>query len=135
MTVNQLSEQDLGFHVTLAGWLLIANNAIGLILGLCGLVVLVGTGMVAAMNGDPTALGVLAIIGVVSVLFFAVLGLPGILAGIGMLRRQQWGRILGIIIGLLSLLSVPIGTAIGIYTLFVLFQDSANDYFAAPRAE
>jgi 1,4-dihydroxy-2-naphthoate octaprenyltransferase len=31
--------------------------------------------------------------------------------------------------------SIPVGTALGAYTLFVLFQNSANDYFDGQQAE
>jgi hypothetical protein len=42
------------------------------------------------------------------------------LVGFGLLRRKPWARMLGIVIGILSLLKFPIGTALGIYTLWVL---------------
>ncbi len=59
----------------------------------------------------------------------ALLALPGLLAGIGLLRRRNWGRIVAIIVSFLNLLNVPIGTAIGAYSLWVLFQDAATEYF------
>ena len=67
--------------------------------------------------------------GIVGLVFFVVLGLPGLLAGYGLLKGKKWGQILGIVVGLLSLLNFPVGTAIGAYTLFVLFQNSAHAYF------
>lgn len=36
---------------------------------------------------------------------------------------------------ILNLVNFPIGTIIGIYTLWVLFQDSAADYFAIEQVE
>ena len=63
------------------------------------------------------------------------LALPGLLAGYGLLKRKKWGQILGIVDGILSLLAFPIGTALGAYALFVLFQNSANDYFDGQQAE
>jgi hypothetical protein len=47
-----------------------------------------------------------------------------------LLRRKNWGRILAIIVGVLDLANFPIGTAIGIYSLWVLLQDGASAYFA-----
>ena len=126
--MNQLDERELHQHVTILGWLLIAANAIFLLVGLCGFLLLAGIGLISA---DPTAMSVLGIIGIVAVLFFGALGLPGILAGYGLLKRTRWGQILAIVVGFLSLVNLPIGTAIGIYALFVLLQNSANDYFAA----
>jgi hypothetical protein len=129
--VNALNERDIQQHVTILGWLHIIANALFLLLGLVGLLFFAGIGIV---TGDPTAMGVLGILGLVAALFFGVLALPGILAGYGLLKRQKWGQILGIVVGLLSLVNFPIGTAIGLYTLFVLLQDAATSYFASQGA-
>jgi hypothetical protein len=129
--MNQLNERDIDQHVTILGWLYIVSNAILLPIGLCGLLFFAGIGFATA---DPTAFGILGTVGLVSVLFFAVLALPGLLAAYGLLKRRKWGYFLGIIMGFLSIINFPVGTAIGIYTLFVLFQDSANGYFAAQEA-
>jgi hypothetical protein len=129
--VNQLSEQDLQLHVPIVGWLQIVSNAILVLLGLCGFVFFVGIGFIPFVDqGDPIALGILSFIGTIGLLFFGMLALPGMLAGYGLLKRRRWGQILGIIVGVLGLVNFPVGTAIGAYTLFVLFQDSANKYFA-----
>ena len=40
--------------------------------------------------------------------------------GFSLLNRKPWGRVLGIVIGILTLIKFPIGTALGIYTLWVL---------------
>lgn len=125
--MNQLSEREIHQHVTILGWLYIVTNAILLPIGLCGFLLLIGIG---AISGDPTAFGVLGIIGTIAALFFGVLALPGLLAGYGLLKQQRWGQILAIVVGFLSLFNLPVGTALGIYTLFVLLQDAANDYFA-----
>jgi hypothetical protein len=129
--MNQLNERDMDQHVTILGWLYIVSNAILLSIGLCGFLFFVGIGAVTA---DPTAFGILGIVGMVSVLFFAVLALPGLLAGYGLLKRERWGYILGIIVGFLNVVNFPVGTAIGIYGLFVLLQNSASGYFAAQEA-
>ncbi|MHB8411626.1 MAG: hypothetical protein ACYDDI_06725 [Candidatus Acidiferrales bacterium] len=44
----------------------------------------------------------------------------------GLLERQSWGRIVGIIAAVLSLLQIPFGTALGIYTLWVLLPASSE---------
>lgn len=43
-----------------------------------------------------------------------------ILTGFALLMRQPWGRVVGIVFGILALLHPVIGTALGIYTLWVL---------------
>lgn len=49
-----------------------------------------------------------------------------IVAACGLLERQSWGRVVGIIAGVLSLLRIPLGTALGIYTLWVLLPTSSE---------
>ena len=63
--------------------------------------------------------------------FALLLGIPGIVAGYGLLRRRAWGRILAMVVGFLGLVNFPLGTAIGIYTFWVLLQNAAADYFSS----
>jgi hypothetical protein len=53
----------------------------------------------------------------VTTIFAAVLALA---AGYGLLNRRPWGRIVAIIAAILALIKFPLGTALGIYTLWVL---------------
>jgi hypothetical protein len=134
--MNQLSEKDLHTHVQIVAWLNIVASSLFLLLGICGFVFFWGLGIFAAADsGDAVVLPILGLIGTVGLVFFAVLALPGLLAGYGLLKRKKWGQILGIVDGLLNLFNIPVGTAIGGYTLFVLFQNSANDYFDVQEAE
>jgi hypothetical protein len=58
--------------------------------------------------------------------FFGVLHL--VLAW-GLFEREPWARFLGLALGFLALLRFPLGTALGIYTLWVLLpQDSGSEY-------
>ena len=134
--MNQLSGKELQLHVSIVGWLNIVANSIFLLVGTCGFLFFAGIGVFAAADsGDAAALGILGVLAVVSLLFFAVLALPGMLAGYGLLKRKKWGQILGMVVGILSLLNFPLGTALGAYTLFVLFQNSASDYFDGQQGE
>jgi hypothetical protein len=53
-------------------------------------------------------------------------GALGIMAGVGLLQRQSWARVLAIVLGIIGLFSVPFGTALGIYTLWVLLSPNAD---------
>jgi len=61
-----------------------------------------------------------------------LLGLFGVLDLVlawGLFERQSWARMLGVIVGFLALLRIPLGTALGIYTLWVLLpESSAREY-------
>jgi hypothetical protein len=43
-----------------------------------------------------------------------------LVAGYGLLNRRPWGRIVAIVAAILALIKFPLGTALGIYTLWVL---------------
>jgi ABC-type arginine transport system permease subunit len=53
-------------------------------------------------------------------IFFAA---PSLLAGIGLLAKQKWALILALIVGCLKLFSFPIGTAVGIYAIWIFSED------------
>jgi hypothetical protein len=76
----------------------------------------------------PQLMGaLLPVIAVVAVLASAL----ALLVGYALLTRRPWGRTLAIIVSVLSLLKVPFGTALGIYTLWVLApMTSAMEYDA-----
>lgn len=48
-------------------------------------------------------------------------------AGYGLLTRRPWARIVAMVAGVLSLLKIPFGTALGIYTLWVLAPAASSD--------
>lgn len=66
-----------------------------------------------------------------------VTGIIGLAAGIGLMRAELWARPLIIALAILSLLNAPFGTALGIYSLWVLVPgESATEYerLSAARA-
>jgi len=83
----------------------------------------------AAEHGDREAAPWLALAGVVIGALFVVLGIPEVIAGWGVMNYRGWARILLIIISILHLPSIPIGTAIGVYGLWVLFNDETKRLF------
>jgi hypothetical protein len=65
--------------------------------------------------------------GFVSVIafFLAVEALPALITGVALLKRWFWARFSAMALGFFSLLIVPLGTALGIYTLWVVINDKA----------
>ena len=49
-----------------------------------------------------------------------VMGAASILVGWALLSRQPWARVAAIVLAILELIKIPFGTALGIYTLWVL---------------
>jgi hypothetical protein len=56
-------------------------------------------------------------------------GVFGIMAGWGLLERQPWARTLAIVLGCLNLISMPFGTALGVYTLWVLLPARSEEEY------
>jgi hypothetical protein len=124
--VNQ-SEQ----HVSILGWLFIVGNAFFLLIG--GFVFMLLTGLGQSVS-DPEARAILPLVGSTIGLLLALLSVPGLAAGYGLLTRKPWARVLAIVVAVLGLLNFPVGTAIGIYALWVLLQTSTANYFeTSPR--
>lgn len=68
-------------------------------------------------------------------LLFVAAAAVGLAAGWGLIQRESWARMLAIVLGCLNLLDMPFGTAIGIYTLWVLLPtESEREYREAVRA-
>ena len=96
-------------HVTILGWLYIIFS--GLILGLA---------LAALARGA---------IGPVETLFFMLISLPGLLGGVGLLKRWPPIRNIMLILGAFNLLNFPFGTVLGIYTLWVLWSAEGKHLF------
>lgn len=116
-------------HIPILGGIHLVGGAFFIAIGLFMFLLLSGIG-VAVAGEDPVAPRILIIVGTAVGTLLVVLGLPGIAAGYGLLKRRPWARGLAIVVGILNLFNVPIGTIIGVYTLLVLAQTDATDYFA-----
>jgi hypothetical protein len=60
----------------------------------------------------------------------------GFIAGRGLLHCDGWGRIIALVLAFISLFNIPFGTAIGIYTLWVLLPgQSQREYDSLVAAQ
>ncbi|MCA1613615.1 MAG: hypothetical protein LC800_05545 [Acidobacteria bacterium] len=113
-------------HITILGWLYIIFGALGIMMGL---LILLGAGIAGAAAGaeGEAGAGLLAGgIGFVIAAVVALISLPNILAGWGLLKGKSWSRILAIVLGAISLLSIPIGTILGVYTIWALTKPESQ---------
>ena len=53
----------------------------------------------------------------------------GFVAGWGLLQRESWARVVALVVGFVALLNVPLGTALGIYTLWVLLPNQSDEEY------
>jgi hypothetical protein len=67
-------------------------------------------------------------------LLFLAGAVLGLIAGWGLLERQPWSRTFAIVMACFALLDVPFGTALGIYTLWVLLPERAQYEFRGMHA-
>ncbi len=66
---------------------------------------------------------------------FVLAAAAGCLAGWGLLERADWARTLVLVMAVVALLNFPWGTALGIYTLWVLLPEtSAQEYRRVARS-
>lgn len=112
------------------------------ILGILGIVVavafmLLGAGTAATIlsqdQGPDAQVGAAWAGGCITFIaaLFGILAIPSILAGWGLSQRKSWARILTIILAILSLPSFPVGTAIGVYALVILFNEESKRILSA----
>ena len=110
-------------HIRLLGILWLAISALRLIPGLF-LIAIAGS-RIFPPDIPPFVQALLPAIGLC---FLLVAGI-GIAIGWGLLARQSWARMLTIVFGAISLIDIPFGTALGIYTLWVLLPvESEEEY-------
>ncbi len=81
------------------------------------------TGDLHADEVPRELLDVVPILLVVVGAIIALVSVVAIIGSIGVLKRQEWGRITLIVVSFFNLLHVPLGTALGVYTLWALFNN------------
>jgi hypothetical protein len=106
-------------HLTAVAALQVGLSILGVLIGIFVFVLLTGIGVIAQ---EKEALFILSTIGTGVGLFLLIISVPGIIGGIGLFKRKEWARILVLILSAIDLLNIPIGTALGIYSIWVLVQ-------------
>jgi hypothetical protein len=113
-------------YLFLSAFGLLAALAVSMAFGLAGGIV----GANADAEGAAIALPIIGLTGTMLVVFLVLTSLPGLIAGIGLLKFRSWARILGIVVAILNLIHIPIGTAVGIYALWVLLNRESERLFS-----
>jgi hypothetical protein len=55
----------------------------------------------------------------------------GFIAGWGLLQREPWARIVALVLGFIAMFHIPFGTAVGVYTLWVLLPAQSQEEYDA----
>jgi hypothetical protein len=94
------------------------------------------TGIVGA-TAEPQdaaiAIPILGIAGMALVVMFGAFSLPSLITGYGLLYFKSWARIVGIVLSAVSLINFPLGTAVGVYGLWVLLNKETERLFDIPQ--
>jgi len=115
-------------HVRILAWLFLVYGVILLLIGIAIAFFVIGGGMI---SGDRTAMLATGGVGIFILCLLFAIAVPNLIAAWGLFRFQPWARILAIILGVLHLFSFPIGTALGVYTLWVLLSAPTQPLFAS----
>lgn len=125
-------------HVELLGVLYVISGALSLLIGL-SLLALAG-GAFSIMTSAPTdraelAAALTAISFVTIAGIAAAWGAVSVLAGLALRRHRPWARPVGLAVAVLDLFVLPFGTALGIYSLWVLLANQSRDLFHPHAAQ
>ena len=110
-------------HLTILAVLYIGLGALGVFVVLIVFLGVAGGGL---LSGDARTAAMTTGIGSVVTFLILLLCAPAIIGGFGLLRRRSWSRILLLILGAINLLNIPLGTILGIYTIWVMMQDDTK---------
>ncbi len=122
-------------HVRLVGILWMAYSALSVVGGIILVTVaqtIFGNVMTRMTGGPPPEVAgwlrpLLTFIGGIILIKAAA----GFIAGWGLLQREPWARVVTLVVGFISLFNIPLGTALGIYTLWVLLPTQSDDEYEA----
>jgi hypothetical protein len=106
-------------HVTAVAVIHIGLSILGILLGGFLFILLTSIGV---FTQDHEAQFVLWIVGTALGGFFVITSIPSIIGGIGLLKYKNWARILVLIVSAVDLINIPIGTAVGVYSIWTLVQ-------------
>lgn len=66
------------------------------------------------------------------IIFVYTLAIPYIAAGVGLIQLRPWARQISMVVLTCGVVSIPLGTALGIYGISLLMSDEADEVFS-PR--
>lgn len=111
-------------HVKIVAILNIINGILSIGGGLIIFFLLAGIGI---LTQEEIAMFILNAVGIFFGIIFIAIGIPGLIGGFQLLNHKNSGRILTLIASFINLINFPFGTALGVYSIWVLFHENIND--------
>jgi hypothetical protein len=115
-------------HIRILGWLHLIFGAVGL---LSAFLVFAGSMVGAVFSGSLIGMFSAGVAGTFAGIFVALLSIPGLIAGYGLLKLRPWARTLTIVLAIFELIRFPFGTILGVYSLWVLLSSEGAAQFQA----
>ena len=125
---------DMTMHVNVLAWIYIGC---AILTGIVGFVMLFASRLITTLpipwppEMPPAIVPFIGSIVVFAGLVTIVMAGAIAAAGIGLLQYRNWGRILAAIMAVFLVFKFPVGTAIAIYTFWVLFSDEGATHYKA----
>lgn len=118
-------------HVSFVGALHVGFGILGLVGALA--VYFSFTFAFSFIEDEPLIRNALSLVGEILAIILLFFGSLGIIGGIGLFSYKPWARILIMIVSAMNCLNVPVGTAKGVYSIWVLMQPETIELFEASK--
>jgi hypothetical protein len=117
-------------HVTVVGAIHIGIAILGLIGALVVFLLMdFARGFIPEQDIPDAVMKMISVLLTSIPLLIAVISILRLVGGIGLLSQQMWARYVIIIVSIIGMLNVPIGTLLGVYSLWVLMQAETMKLF------
>jgi len=133
----QSRRHDMTMHVNVLAWIYIGC---AILTGILGFVMLFASRLITRLpipwppEMPPAIVPFIGSIVVFAGMVTIVMAGAIAAAGIGLLQYRNWGRILAAIMAVFLVLKIPVGTAIAIYTFWVLFSEEGRNHYKTRSA-
>jgi hypothetical protein len=114
-------------HIDVISVLWIVSGSLGILLGFFTFWLFYGISFIPDMDWEATQ--ILRVVGIWGGAIIAFFSIPEIIAGVGLIKRKEWGRILALVVSFFNLIWFPLGTALGVYSIIILLNDESVKIF------
>ncbi len=91
--------------------------------------------IVASMPQGGPPFAPFMFMGVFLFIYSLIFTLPSFVAGYAMLKRKSWARTAAIVAAVMETMSMPLGTAVAVYSFWFMFGDAGKRFYAQTAVE
>lgn len=114
-----MKENNYRTHQKILGAVIIAYSAMNIFGGVS---IIAAMTFVHTFVHEPDLVDLVLILSKMIGISLLVISVPALVAGIGLLKEQDWAKPFSLVIGIIYLLFFPVGTMIGIYSIWLSTQ-------------